>query len=325
MYEYEYRFLVLLIETMMILFSLFCVAAICHWFYSHFVEKRVIKRRLELSRYVLELLESESSPISVKSIKDLIIVLESFDRNFSDEHWKTLKESVAKRYILPKTRKWVYSASWETRSFAARSFALVPDLGDEGLILELLRDRRFVISSKAASAVVAIQSEKGVEKIIEISSQTRGFMLHYYRDLFAKAPLSVQKILIEKGKNSRYRETVLQLLSKHMLHLSIPFLEEGFVSEDREVKKAAIELCREGSSSLLPFLQDPDHTVRIQAIESLQAFVDKETAKDLLLSLERDEHWEVRLAAAKALKKVGEIDLLKNRGEMSRYVLEKEI
>lgn len=325
MYEYEYRFLVLLIETMMILFSLFCMAAICHWFYSYFVEKKVIKRRLELSHYVLELLESESSPISIKSIKDLIIVLESFDRNFSDEHWKTLKESVAKRYILPKTRKWVYSASWEKRSFAARSFALVPDLGDEGLILELVRDRRFVISSKAAFAAIAIQSEKGVEKIIEISSQTRGFMLHYYRDLFAKAPLAVQKILIEKGKNSQYRETVLQLLSKHMLHLSIPFLEEGFVSEDREVKKAAIELCREGSSPLLPFLQDPDHTVRIQAIESLQAFIDKETTKDLLLSLERDEHWEVRLAAAKALKKVGEIDLLKNGNEMSRYVLEKEI
>lgn len=324
MYEYEYRLLVLLIEVMIILFTVCFVAAIFHWFYTHFIEKRILQRRLKLSHFVLELLESESSPISVKSIKDLIIVLESFDRNFSDEHWKTLKDSVAKRYILPKTRKWVYSASWEKRSFAARGFALVPDKRDEELILELLSDRRFVISSKAAFAAIAIQSEKGVEKIIEISSRARGFMLHYYRDLFAKAPLSVQKILIEKGKNVRYRETVLQLLSKHMLHLSIPFLEEGLISEDREVKKAAIELCREGSSLLVPFLQDPDHTVRIQAIESLQAFVDKETTKDLLLSLERDEHWEVRLAAAKALKKVGEIDLLKNGGEMSRYVLEQE-
>lgn len=336
MYEYQYRPFLYLLE-LEIVFLLACnILIVARRVYFYFTKNRSKRRQKILSHLILEFLKRQRLvhpiPKSTRWLQDLIVVLESFDRNFSDENWFAIKRLCVTDHLLPLARKWAKSSRWKLRLAAAKSFSMVPKKEDRDPILALLLDKSFAISSYAAKAVIGIENEEGLKIILKQCSHHQSFTACFYKDLFAKSSKRVHEILVRMGANLEVQKTLLYILSKQPLDFSLPFLDHALMSKDGETRKIALKFFGNhmdhfSYSKVLPFLEDPYSAVRLEAIQIIQHFINPEILGKLIAILQSEDTFEVRMAAAYAIKKIGREDLLKNQEEerannIVTYILE---
>ncbi len=69
------------------------------------------------------------------------------------------------------------------KNYAARCFALAPLQKDSKMIIDLIDDPAFLVSSVAAMAAIQLDKREAVVKIIEKMTHSWGYAKYYFRDI----------------------------------------------------------------------------------------------------------------------------------------------
>ena len=313
---YHFLNLVLYAEILGLLFVI--LATLFFRFFFRTRELWLKKIKSSLSNDIIDCLQGLKPP--PHQSPKLLEVLESFNEKLSGKDWDSLKFRLVKDHLLPKAKKWVKSPFWIKRNKAARIFALCPLLEDEKLMLKLIADPKFLVRSIAASALIGIESQKGVLEILKQMEKERGFSYFFYIDLLSQ---SSQKVLAMISQMSDYHLPALAILATKTFTIPLPFLAKDLASKDLLIRKAAIKVLirnpqKEVYGLLLENLKDPDPEMRALAATALENYP---LSQDHLESSLTDPIWSVKLAAAKSLKAMG---LLKKESDIYGYVTEFE-
>jgi HEAT repeat protein len=318
------------IETFMLYFIIYEAIAIFFLvialfgikFYQIYNAKKQKRLQQEISLIILESMELEN-PQHCELLKPyrgmemLLHQVEAFDRRFLGALWEEVKSEILRQHLLPYARKYYNSFSWIKRNFAARCFSLEPFPIDEAKILKLLNDKIFLVRSAAATAVVKLGIETGIQKIIEYMSERQGYSRIFFEDLLINQGsfyvFAVLEDIASENKDPDVQIACLDVLSGKTLAINRPFLHEDLDSEHDGVRLAAVRLyannLQKNSEEVLSrLIKDTNSDIRAEAVEGLSHFLSEHTLEVLENSLS-DPAWIVRLKAAFSLKKMGKLGM----------------
>lgn len=233
------------------------------------------------------------------------------------------------QYLLPEARKLAGSVFWRRRNFASRTMALFPVAEDEGALLQLMRDKEFLVSSHAIRALIHLSTRKAMQKVVERMSCEHGYAYYLFRDLIASGTKATFEHIIAFARQPNLHKTCLDLLSTKSVTLPIPFLQEDLFSKDVEVRILALRVLirtptKNATEIFQHFIHDENSAIRALAAKGLRDYPSDESMKLLEMSL-LDSEWQVRLAAAQALKMIepeGSAILKRQVDKCSREVAE---
>lgn len=292
----------------------------------------------KISRILINLIESKLTIekaidlLKTSSVEFILKQMQEFDNRFTSEEWKKIRQSITEHYLLPAARELVNSSSWLQRNFAANCFALASNKKDKEYIFKLAGDPYFLVASVAAKAVLQLEMESGLLQILVTMGSAKGFAYCYYRDIILNY-LNIKNYLLLQKIASEYKDegvhlACLDLLATRRLSFSNPFLWADLKSTNPAVRAAALKIFVKypQPSSYFLFvgsLEDPNPDIRVLGIRGLRFFL---TAKvfDILTQSLFDGTWQVRLEAAKVLKKFGakgveELESIKPVGDLRAY------
>lgn len=328
MYEYEYRPLVWILFGEIFVFLCFLLIVISKRTLGRFHEKQVKKTQERISSFIIQCLE-HSDPLKFASTSkniqyssELLVVLEEFDKRLKNDHWCSLKEFLAQKCLLPKARRFAESFFWKKRSFAARCFALVPLYKDEKILISLFEDSYFLIQSKAALSLIFLESPIGVQKIVEYMSCHTGFSYWFLCDALRRGSRGGMLLLAKLATQKNLHMTCLQVLSGHFLGFPLVFLEQDLKSQDLAVKLLAINILsynptKNTQQLLIECSKDSLEEVRKESVIGLSNFPSEESVKCLMGIFSSQDSKIIRLAAARSLKKIGEVEFLEKQSIQS--------
>ncbi len=250
------------------------------------------------------------------SLTTLLSVLEAFSHRFKGGYWHELKNEVSRKHLIVKARKWSKSRSWVKRNFSARVFALTSYSEDEAIVLKLMDDKVFLVSSIAS--IVAVQNElkDGVYKILQQRSKKKDYGYYFFRDLLLTGSENVLLWIEEFAtldKAPSFHIACLDVLEHSYLSLSQLSLDKDFYSENAKLRLAACRIYAhnpqdDSHQKLIEALSDSDCDIRAEAAKGLSQFYSPETIAPLEKSLS-DNDLHVRIQAALSLEKFGEIGI----------------
>lgn len=326
-----------------VIFLLAILLFIClHRLFRFIRDKAQEKKKDQFFQYYLDLInnhkpfnQKEHPRIGLRK-KTLLQVLEDFNRNIGGEEWEKIKNEAVDTFLLQLARKKATSYFWLSRNLAARIFLLQAHLEDEPLILNLMKDKQFLVRNPASFAAVHIESFKGVEHLFEVLNNEYGFSQFVYRDALIQGSYKVFDHIIEIGSQPKYHISALKVLAARSWGRNIPFLESDLqLYHYPEIRYWALKvLLRNPVLESLPYYEkgarDKLAHIRALSMEGISTFSSDQSPKMLEKAL-HDKVWEVRLEAAKGLKRLGEIgiNILNNQKEgvsleVAKYVLEFE-
>jgi hypothetical protein len=313
--SYELLLAFLVIEITLLISLIFSI--ILKRIFTYYSIRHSLKKQKKLTEIFIQFLQYGGAPIPsshyrlLKSIPDLVIVMETFNHRFKESNWGELKNELAKLYLLPKARKLALSPFWIKRNLAARCFSLAPQHKDEPLIIKLIEDQNFLVRSVASIAAVQLNSQKGIAKILTKMSQETGYARFFYRDILlqasAKAFERIEQIAAS-SKQPALHLACLEILTGKTTAANLTFLHKDLKSSNAKIRLAAVKvmaanLPKSFIDELMYCLNDPDETIRAEAATGLINFPSKKN-REILEKLLQDEDWIVRLSAAKALKRM---------------------
>lgn len=245
--------------------------------------------------------------------RDLLNILEDFDRNFKGSSWQAFKDDVSETLLLTKARKLASSRSWYRRNFASRCFDLCPKPKDEKIILKLLDDPLYLVNSKAASALVKLDSKEGIHKILTLMGLEYGFARISYEDILLKGTESTYKHIekvAETQKDLKTHLACLDTLDSLEMVITQPFLLKDVESDNLELRLAATQvfaynLQPDSEKILFKAMDDQNEDIRAVAANGLGHFANERNIQKLSQAM-KDTSWKVRLQAAMSLKSMGE-------------------
>ena len=327
MYEYEYRPLLFILIGEVSVLCLFFFVFFLKRIFFFFQIKNSKKREENISALIVKSLENEGYVdlfIASKVLLDpmsLLKGLESFDRLFKEESWLRLKKVLAEHFLFPKARRLAKSCFWKKRSFAARCFSLAPCKQNELILISLMKDRHFLIQSHAALALIALESPLGIKEVVSSMNDHPGFVRLFFRDALQGGSKEVINILIDLASVQSFHCACLEVFSRQSFSVPFPFLEKDLASENLEVRILAIKILshnpiKNTESILIACSKDLEVKIRHQAVLGLSNFVSPQGVKRLEeIVLNSFECRKIRLEAAKALKKLGRVDILEKQNE----------
>lgn len=325
MYEYEYRPLLFLLIGELSFLAFFFLIFFLKRIYCFFLRDNLKKRKEEISDFIINsfknegILDVSKTPKAVQNSLDLLTTLEAFDLRFKEESWDRLKESLATYFLLPQARKWCKSVLWKKRSFAARCFVLLPLKQDEKLLISLMRDSHFLVQSHAALALIALESPLGIKEVVKNMSEHLGFVRCFFRDALQKGSKKVIDLLIDFSSIQSLHRACLEVFSKQSFSVSFPFLEKDLHSKNLNIRLLAISILSHNPTKnainiLIESSKDPEEKIRKQSILGLSNLVSDRGVKRLQeIVLDNFDSRKNRVEAARALQKMGKIEILENQ------------
>lgn len=326
--------LFLLIEFLSLSFLLATLILQRIFFY---VQEKVQKFwKAKISEQILIYLESAKPLIHTPLFSHpflLLSVMESYNHKLKGGEWEQLKREIGARYLLPLARKRVRSFSWKKRSFAARAFAMAPDLQDEPFILSLTDDPVFLVRSIASLAAISLDSKKGIDLTLQHMAKGEGYAQFFYRDILLQGSREVFAYLAEaalKSPDAATHISCLQVFAGKTVPFPLPFLEKDLRSDQPQILLWALKALVRNPTKDAPvhFLQALNHAnpqIREMGAFGLKHWIQPDTLKALEEAL-KDPVWEVKLQAAASLKEMGEegMAILKklSENEVVRYALD---
>lgn len=270
----------------------------------------------------------------------LLMVLEECQKNFRGESCRALKYFLCSKHLDSYKKKYSKNKSWAKRTFVARCVRLHPELSDQDVIIEMLRDRSFFVRSLACEAAVKLKSDRAILAVLNAMQREKRSSLYMYRSIFNTESSSnilenILKIYNSLGYNDLLRRESLELL------ITFPFvgLPETIVvdlkSHNAGTREAAFRLLeKNGSDKDFNWFKeastDVSWVVRRSVERGLGRLLSKEKY-EILSTLLQDCVWDVRVESAQSLFYSGNegIEILKKQDkdlnpvgyDVSRYVL----
>lgn len=294
-----------------------------------FITKKINqKKKQRLSQVVANCYENKQECHLIPKIykKQLLLeVIEEYNHRFIGEDWELLKKGLVVKLLLPKARSRVKSFFWNKRNFSARVFALVPTYEDEDKILKLIDDPVFLVSSIAATAAIKLESEKGVLKILSLMHLKEGYSHYFFADILSQGSNKIFQMISNVIKRKDENQLAcLEVLALQTGQVPLNFLQEILQSKEEKIKIAALKVAirnmqQEYQELFCQFIEDKNDMIRALSASGLGKFKDQKSCNALKMAVS-DPSWCVRLAAAKSLKELDMIDLIKDR-ELKQYVI----
>ncbi len=218
-----------------------------------------------------------SLPSNLTKFKNLIEVLEDFDRRLTDPEWNEIKNKILDNFLLPQAKQKASSWSWSKRQLAARCYLLNPSKAPEKDLTALLNDPKFLVRLVAAVSITKIHNRSLFYAVIQKMSEEKSLARFSYRDALIQCDAEkfewIEELL--KSKPSPPIATIcLDLLSERVMHNVLP--------------------------TVIAYVYDKDHSCRLFAIKALQNFSSEESI-EVLVNCLKDKSWEIRAEALKVL------------------------
>jgi hypothetical protein len=258
-------------------------------------------------------LETTIELLKNRSVNTLLNQLEMFNHRFIGNDWVFIKKGIAKIILLKSARKMVSSSNWLKRSFAARSFALVPLFEDKSSMISLISDPDFNVRSFAIEAVLSLGTKDGIYKIIQQMSLSGRYEYCFYCDLLAQhctiRDFKIIQAIAAQPTNDKMHLACLDVLAATTMPLSYTNLWKDLESKNKDIRLKAIQIFanypqKNGLIYLQKFLNDLNEKMRLEAVKGLRHYPSDEVFVELNRSLD-DSSWNVRFQAARVLKELG--------------------
>jgi hypothetical protein len=337
---YEILFVILVTETIYLI--LLGLGILLRRLYLPRWQERAQAIQLKISRALIGLMEHKKAlcvgnfPKEFSVFQSLLSEMESFDRRFQGSHWQQMKRVIGSSCLLPSARKFAKSRFWRKRNRAARACAIFAENEDEPVILSLLEDPVFLVRRFAVVAAVRLESKKGIRKIVEHMASVQGYVRYCDADILLQGSRVVFAEIVKMAKETKNRGVQVacaEILYKKTFAFPLLFVREWLNEKDPQIRLQALKILQRNpqektEESLLSALRDPDGAIRAAAICCLEHFPSLITTEKLEHYLS-DATWDVRLQAARLLKKIGKTAVLKRQRktdgikayEVAQYVL----
>lgn len=317
MYEYEYLPLYYILNGEIFLLFVFFMLIFINRVWNHFRIQAMQARRHFLRKSIEDFVNKEMLSIfslnytNVSKQKDLLIVLESFERKLKGERWQEIKYRLIEQYLVKQAKRYVNSWFWKKRSIAARIYVLAPYLIGSDTAIQSLCDRAFLVYSYAARIVVTCEYEKGIEVMIDKMSKEKGYLFYYFRDLLRQGSDKIFEMVAKLASKPEYRLSCLAILSKTTYNSKIENIDADLYSKDEEIRKLAIQYIGHHPTEtteqlLLDLSHDETAMIRYMAIKQLEHFATPQVFDYLLNVLKNDRDQKIRICAAATLIKLGQ-------------------
>ncbi|MBI5346116.1 MAG: HEAT repeat domain-containing protein [Chlamydiae bacterium] len=281
-------------------------------------QKREEKLKKTITNLLLEAIEKEKITV-VKHIpqkclkpKMLLSVLENLDSKFSDKVWVNIKEQLVKNNLSPLAKKWVKSSNWMKRNFAARCFALAPQIENESEIIHLLGGPIPLVRLTAIEPAVYLGTNALLHAFFQAMSKEPERGRYPYRDAILKGQTFVFSWIKEQliqEKDTKLRYIYLDILSAKFDSFVLKFIKKDLRSSHKDLRLKAVTVVasfpnEKSVSLILSLINDPNPLIRAEVVKALPSFLNARAIPKLKKAL-LDKDWWVRLYAALALKKLG--------------------
>lgn len=309
-----------LVVQILLILLLICIALMFYVRLSrHLEEKGRAERRKKIADIFTktlqknEVIEIGQIPTACRRFEDVLPVVETFDRTYSDPNWQASRKQLLEHYLLPEARRTLHSHIWQKRQLALRAIALDPhELVNEADVLHLLNDSHYLVRIVAASCLIKSEKEHLLLPVIERMGQESPMARYPYRDLLMSSPAQTYDWLKEIALNSDDPEVLkvcLDILATRISPNLLPVIEKELDSPDLACRATCIKMLGNLPTPRLreyleSCLDDNDWQIRAEAAESLGKNHALASIPKLALLL-NDEEWLVRLKAAVALKSMG--------------------
>lgn len=270
--------------------------------------------------------------------KVLLHTLENFRQRVASAQWNEYCSALVQNYLHPLACRWARSFLWIRRNQAMRIFLLDPQEEDAPYCLLLLQDSSFYIRALAASWMVEIGTRPFLAAFLEQMRKEDELSHYAYRQAVEEASLSVFQeflSLYQETEDMQIKAFILKVISGRISTDHMPLIEEGLSSQNADLRLAALQLLIHHygpkiCSFLRKLVKDDDSRVRALAVAKLGT-EKKEEDLPVLEDKLKDPSYQVRLAAAKGLKRWGrqgteilerqDSDLSPLAHEIARYAL----
>lgn len=292
------------------------IAVVCIKLYYKMIRNRnaVIQNFLTamISDQIAGLKQIDAIPLRYRSFKNLLMVLEEFEKKITDKEWIEIRNKLQRRYLFKIAKRYLSNPSWIKRQLAARCFLLNPSTIEKKQLATLLKDKRFLIRVIAANIITKSPYRDLFFEVIRTMDRETRLTRYPYRDLIINSDSEKFEWILELLKTnppSSICAICLDLLSTRTTTNIFPLLLPFIYGEDKECRFLAVKILKtmpskESKDILFHCLNDLDWEIRAESLKSLDPALSKQwmpTIQELL----HDSVWLVRLQAALLLKNLG--------------------
>lgn len=271
-------------------------------------------RSLQRSYHPLFLLIEKNQPIPRRLSKNIPVIL-NIIKELDEKNpagWADTKTHIVRDVLLPQTRRYIDSRSWEKRYWLVLCLSYYMDPEDNELLMKLIQDKSTLVSLNAMGLASGLGKKALLKEILfKLASETHPFhtvaiqtlehsqdWLEAIQESFATSEDPwVKKIgyelLRKMGTESELFETANQDCFNTNMNVrlaairALPYLN----------KKLYLETFKQ-------LIQDKEWMVRNAVVKTLREIQDQ-TALDILEIALNDSHWRVRVNTAKTLSYLG--------------------
>jgi hypothetical protein len=248
-----------------------------------------------------------------KNIAILTPIVRHLDRNLIQNKWARIRINFIRNIILPLARRAATKKDWIMRYYAAESFSLYSENGDEPTILSLLNDTVPLVSYTAANAAITYGSEAAITLIIVKMAQESWLTQSLYIQAFDNVSYATCYIVMNQLKNSKdpaIKATCYNILLKYP-RIQVDWdINTDIQSANMLLMLAALRFIahsqwRLALPILVNLLNDSNWQVKVVTLSCLKDLNAVDAIPQIIARL-TDSNWWVRVAAAQALKSFGE-------------------
>lgn len=300
-FAYRTAELVIIIEfSLVIVILLLTIFSKC---FNILYDKRNKKIKLEIEKYIYDVIRSPKKLISKefpKQLKKLDILLDcidEFDAKPSPNQWHAIRDKFINQIILPIAINAANEYGIKSRFNAARALTLIKKIGNDEIINTLVASDIPIIYHNAIIAAIMNHSELAINSIIQKMADQPWARQNIYLQGFSSLPIE-ERVFYEKKLASAMDPNIRAVLYNIMRRF--PSAPIGWnVSQD--INSDNIEL-------------------KISALKFI-SYVDREVAIPYLVTLLNDPDWEVRLVA---IRRLNMLHAEKEISELSKYLKDKD-
>ena len=210
----------------------------------------------------------------------LISVIQELDESMHSHNatWLDLRIKIADLILLPQTRKFVHKKNWLQRYHYCQTLQIHKEKIDEQYLKILIQDPIPLIAINAAKLALTVNSQALIDATIEFFSEKRRVQQSFYTEITTDlnpdlAPLIINKLL--KSKNPYIKACCYRMLS------NIPIQNQQFIRIENDLNSKNIDL----ALAVLSYYQNYKY----------------ENLANTLISMVKDNRWEVRARIAKIM------------------------
>ena len=216
-------------------------------------------------------------------IRIILDIIDQFDTSINNKKWPRIRKNLIDLVVLPEANILASSSIWQKRYMACRALSLSSKKPDEAIIKILIKDPIPLVSINAAILAMNCNSKTLLDIVIDTFQQSR----HVQQSLYAQ--------IISKAK-----ETIIPLIKNRLLREQDPYAK-AFCYRTLTYTPTISSIVKTAKKDL-----ESEHLeLKLSVLAYLQ-HIDPASSGDLVASLLKDPHWEVRATSAKLLGKLGD-------------------